>query len=669
MIKRGSILVLVLFCFTPLAVNGQFFGKKKKRKTEKVELSSDSVSIDITNLVFKNINGDPVYYDKKLQSKIEELDKAQKWEELYPLLTEYVSNFGTQNFAHQTYYLWRLAKLTEVFGSPAQAKPLYALVLKHHRKGLNISEVLARYDSLDGNKKQYFVPLDYYYDLVEFRRQVDTLIPPRGVLTTMGPMVNSDHEDYAPMVSKGDSLLIFTSKRNSVNTGINKYINEDIFITSLQNNNWGKAEMFERINSRYNEGSGYLTRSGTELFFSRCESPEGFGNCDLYYSQLQGDTLWTEPENLGETVNSDGWDSHPTLNVTEDTLYFSSDRRGGFGLADIYYSVKRGKGKWSKAMNLGPIVNTRLNEVSPFFHPQHNVLYFSSNGHLLNFGDYDIYKSYKIEGAWSEPVNIGPLVNGKGTEFYFSIDNKSEYIYYARSEEESMKNLDLYSFPLPMEGQPLATTRFTGKIKTLTGKIPQNAVVSIIDLDEGVEVAPKFAREDGTFEFDLINNRNYLLIVQGDDIFRLEKLFFLDGDMEYTGIVERVASTIEFASLEFKNGSAEILPEMHTDLQKVIDFLIDHPTFNLNISGHTDSSGNALLNLKLSQQRADAIKRYISNTGNIEESRIFAIGYGSEKPIVKEEKTDEDRKLNRRVEFEIYRDPPKKEDLSSTGNY
>lgn len=137
--------------------------------------------------------------------------------------------------------------------------------------------------------------------------------------------------------------------------------------------------------------------------------------------------------------------------------------------------------------------------------------------------------------------------------------------------------------------------------------------------------------------------------------------------MEYEGVVERVASTIEFASLEFKNGSAEILPEMHADLQKVIDFLIDHPTFNLNISGHTDSSGNALLNLKLSQQRADAIKKYIINKGNIQDNRIFAIGYGSEKPIIKEEKTDEDRKLNRRVEFEIYRDPPKNE-LGSTGN-
>ena len=671
MYKRGLLLSLVILCCCYSAAQGQLFGKKNKknRGAEKLELSSDSVHIEITDLIFKNINGDPVYLNPKLQRKIEELDQAKDWEALYPLLKEYVSNFGTQNFAHQTYYLWRLAKLTEIFGSPEQAKPLYALVLKHHRKGLDIPKILARYDSINKNKKEYYVPLDYYYELVEFRRQVDTLIPPRGVLTSMGGLVNSNHEDYAPMVTKNDSVLIFTSKRNSVNTGINKYVNEDIFITKLENGNWGKAQMFEKINSRYNEGSGYLTRDGKTLYFSRCESPDGLGNCDLYSSTFQGDTLWTEPENPGKLVNSDGWDSHPTLNVTEDTLYFSSDRRGGFGLADLYYSAKDSKGKWGQAKNLGPIINTRNNEVSPFFHPEHNVLYFSSNGHLLNFGDYDIYKSYKIGGAWSEPINIGPLVNGKGTEFYFSIDQQSNYIYYARSEEESMKNLDLYSFPLPMEGQPLATTRFSGKIKTLTGKIPQNAVVSIIDLDEGVEVAPKFARDDGTFEFDLINNRNYLLIVQGDEFFRLEKLFFLDGDMEYEGVVERVASTIEFASLEFANGSAEILPHMHADLQKVIDFLIDHPTFNLNISGHTDSSGNAVLNLKLSQERANAIKRYIVNKGNIQENRIFAIGYGSEKPIVPEEKTEEDKKLNRRVEFEIYRDPPKNnKELGSTGN-
>ena len=108
-------------------------------------------------------------------------------------------------------------------------------------------------------------------------------------------------------------------------------------------------------------------------------------------------------------------------------------------------------------------------------------------------------------------------------------------------------------------------------------------MVSIIDLDEGIEVAPKYARADGTFEFDLINERNYRLVIQGDDIFRFEEFFFLDGDKTFEGVLERVSSKFEFSSLEFENGKSEILPEMHDDLQKVIDFLIDHTDFKLNV--------------------------------------------------------------------------------------
>lgn len=219
------------------------------------------------------------------------------------------------------------------------------MVLKHHRRGLDIPKILARYDSINRFTTETFVPLDYYYDLVEYRRQIDTLVPPRGILTSMGEMVNSDEEDYAPNMSMGDSLLLFTSKRNSVNTGINKYVNEDIFVTRTIGNGWSKAEMFETINSRYNEGSAYLSQDGKTLFFSRCGAPNGFGNCDLFVSKYQGDTLWSEPENMGEVVNSNGWDSHPTLNNTGDTLYFASDRAGGFGLSDIYFTTKNSKGE------------------------------------------------------------------------------------------------------------------------------------------------------------------------------------------------------------------------------------------------------------------------------------------------------------------------------------
>jgi outer membrane protein OmpA-like peptidoglycan-associated protein len=205
-----------------------------------------------------------------------------------------------------------------------------------------------------------------------------------------------------------------------------------------------------------------------------------------------------------------------------------------------------------------------------------------------------------------------------------------------------------------MGAQPEAVVNLKGSLTNSQTKKPMQGIVSIIDLDKGVEVAPKFLRENGSFDFSLINKRNYLLIIQGDDFFRIEEIFFLDGDMEIHKETEPIASRIEFTSLEFENGKADILPSMHSDLGKVGNFLLDSPNLDITISGHTDKQGKEESNLKLSQARADAIKEYLVDEFLIDASRITAIGYGSSKPIV-EEKTDEDRALNRRVEFEIQR--------------
>ena len=146
-------ILIILICCSPTA-NGQLFKKKKDgKRSKKVELKSDSVGIEVAELEFKNINKIPLYRNLKELKKIEKLDRERKWKELYPKLQEYVSNFGILNFAYDTYYLWRLAKLTEVFASPEKAKPLYRLVLKHHRTGLDIKTVLARYDSINRNRR------------------------------------------------------------------------------------------------------------------------------------------------------------------------------------------------------------------------------------------------------------------------------------------------------------------------------------------------------------------------------------------------------------------------------------------------------------------------------------------------------------------------------------
>jgi outer membrane protein OmpA-like peptidoglycan-associated protein len=225
-------------------------------------------------------------------------------------------------------------------------------------------------------------------------------------------------------------------------------------------------------------------------------------------------------------------------------------------------------------------------------------------------------------------------------------------LYYARSNEDDKKNLDLYSFPVPMEAQPLATIRLRGSLIDQNGK-PLGGIVSVIDLDSAVEVAPQFIQKDGTFGFDLINKRHYLLVIQGDNYFRMEEVFFLDGDKQINKIAEPMETKIAFKSVAFENGKAQILPSMHDDLAKLGNFLTDHPDLKLNISGHTDSAGNEELNLTLSQERADAIKLYLFNEFKIAKSRVVAIGYGSSKPIVSKEETEDHKQLNRRVEFEI----------------
>ena len=206
-----------------------------------------------------------------------------------------------------------------------------------------------------------------------------------------------------------------------------------------------------------------------------------------------------------------------------------------------------------------------------------------------------------------------------------------------------------------MGAQPEAHVPLKGSLKNSQTGQPLKGIVSIIDLDEGVEVAPKFLSEEGTFHFDLINKRNYLLIIQGDDFFRIEELFFLDGGAQMDREAGPIESKIAFESLEFENGKADILPSMHNDLDKIANFLIDHPKLGLRISGHTDSAGKEEANLKLSQDRADAIRQYLIQEFNIQEGRVEAKGYGSSMPIVKEV-TDKDRQLNRRVEFEIFKE-------------
>lgn len=654
--KLLFIFLIVVFLLSAFSLQAQFFKKKKKNLSKIIQDTSETkTEFDIYD--FKNINRISSEYSNKNElSKILSLEKEKNWIELYEALKNYVKKFSIQNFYFDTYWIWRLAKLAEFYGSEKEARSLYKLVLRHHHQSIDIKEIELYYDSLNQQEIDQYVPLDYYYKLVGHRKSIDTLLrPPRGVLLNMGRNINSKKADYGPTLGMNDKVLIYTSKRNEEIKRLNFVQNEDLFISRKTNGFWGVTEELKEINTIYNEGSACISKDGKTLYFSRCESPRSIGSCDIFVALMQEDSTWGNVHNLGPNVNSIGWDSHPSLSHTEDTLYFASDRIGGFGLSDIYFTYKNKRGQWTLPQNMGPVINTRQNDVSPFYHPKHHVLYFSSNGQLYTFGGFDIYKTILKDGKWHEPLNIGPLVNGGGNEFYFTIDSESKDLFYARSANYDYNKQDLYSFPLPMQAQQGAITKVTGSLTdSLTGK-PFTGIVSIIDIDGGIEIAPKFLKADGSFEFELLNNRNYLLIIQGDEFFRIEEMFFLNGPMDFKKVTEPIASRVKFKSIEFDEGKADLKQEMYGDLNKVINFMYDNLDFKLNISGHTDSFGSLDFNLELSKFRAETIHNYIVIFGNVEEERVSFEGYGSNRPLI-EEKTLADRKLNRRVEFEIYRE-------------
>jgi len=725
-LMRISLLCFLLILLSFFSFSQDKDNKKKKDKKEKLSkeelLTSRNApenQPDHPIIYFKNLNKlGGYYYDEDKIKEIAKYEKKGDRDAMYDALYQYVMNFDIENFYRNTFFIWTLAQLAEEKAYNTQAESLYQYVIKHNKSG-NSAMYYEKNSFLDlkRNPLDDYINIDEYYKIVDRRKNVDELYATAGENRTLGSEVNDSlFSDYGPTLTKknGRVVMIFTSKRNIDNLSMKAfnrqdstlYANEDLYITTKADTfiireteegtvvdtlKWHPAQKLAGdINTDYNEGSACLTKDGKYIFFSRCDDPNSFGSCDIYMARLaEDDSSWVDIKNLGLNVNSIHWDSHPSLSHTEDTLYFASDRLTGFGMSDIYFTYKirdeggDWTGEWAKAQNLGPTVNTRFSEVSPFYHPRFDVLYFSSNGQLYNFGNkemnmqkiptFDLYLSRKektkvIENGvekevtyWSEPKNTGPLINQLGDEYYFAIDEKSETIYFAKTDTTSGKEEDiyqrtffmemnLYSYPLPMEAQPEATT-------TLKGVIDGKGIVSIIHLDNnGIEVAPKYIREDGSYEFELIKNNRYLIVITGEDFFRIEQEFLLKGDTVINIETDPIKfKKWRFESVRFEGGKYDVTSDMYPDLDKLVILLVDNEQLGLFISGHTDSVGDEQKNIQLSQKRADAIRQYILKKSKVDESRVVAKGFGSSAPIVQDEKTEEDRQVNRRVEFELTR--------------
>jgi Tol biopolymer transport system component len=277
-------------------------------------------------------------------------------------------------------------------------------------------------------------------------------------ITNMGNIINSSYSDHSPVVSADESVLIFTSRRKQFENELVKpdgQYNEDIYISNFNGEKWSAPKSIsENINTEAHEASIGLSPDGQQLLIYR-----DLDGGTILVSNLIGNE-WTTPASLGNNINTRYRETHATISADNKHLFFTSDRPGGFGGLDIYQSDMQPDGKWGKAVNLGPTVNTAKDEEGPYIHPDGITLYFSSKGHET-MGGFDIFSCTKNEfGTWGKPENLGYPVNTTEDDAFITTTPDGKRAYFASYREGGHGYTDIYMMGLPeAEEKPVTVVK------------------------------------------------------------------------------------------------------------------------------------------------------------------------------------------------------------------
>ena len=466
----------------------------------------------------------------------------------------------------------------------------------------------------------------------------------------LGDSINSTALEYFPSLTIDGSKMIFTRRINN---------DEDFYESNFMNGVWSKARpVGGKINTNFNEGAQNISQDGQWLIFTGCNYPEGLGSCDLYIAYKTKNGSWTEPENIGPVVNTDYWESSPSLSPDKKDLYFASSQEGGFGGRDIWVTHRLSNGKWSRPKNLGPKVNTSADEGCPFIHADNQTLYFNSNGHM-GYGMTDLFLTRKInDSTWSDAENLGYPVNTIDDEGSLIVASDGKTSYYASDRSDSKGGLDLYSFELREDIRAARTLWVKGKVfdkKTNTG-LPSS--VELTDITNRKMVSKLQTDEEGNYLVTLPAGKDYAFnVTRKGYLFYSDNFSLIDNNIDSSLTVDIPLQPIEagafivLKNIFFDVNKFQLKQESLTELDKVSMLLNDNPKLNIQISGHTDNVGKSADNLALSLNRAKAVTAYLLGKG-IDPKRITSKGYGASKPVSSND-TEQGKALNRRTELSV----------------
>jgi outer membrane protein OmpA-like peptidoglycan-associated protein/tetratricopeptide (TPR) repeat protein len=475
---------------------------------------------------------------------------------------------------------------------------------------------------------------------------------------TLGPAINTELPEYLPSLSADASLLVFTRVVNG----------QEDFYTSTWSEGWQAAQALTELNTRMNEGAHCLSANGRVLVFTACNYPDGMGSCDLYISQRENKS-WTRPLNIGAPVNTDGYETQPSLSADGNMLLFTSTRPGGYGKNDLWQSIRQPNGRWGAPQNLGPLINTPEDDQAPFLHPDGQTLYFMSKGHP-GLGSFDLYLSRRDSlGQWQQPINLGYPINTPAHEGAIVVSTDGRQAFYTKEQGPAgipgFPRTDIYTFDLYPEARPLPVTYAKGIVRDASTRQPLQADVEIRIPGRETVLLRTQSAEDGAFLVCLPIGKTYALHVQRKGYVFFSENFDLSNTADSlrayvltpelqplqarTISVDTASAPIVLRNVFFASGSAELLPASVEELQRLQRLLRDNPDMRIQINGHTDDVGEEKANQLLSEQRAKAVRDYLVAQG-IEISRLAYRGFGESMPIAPNDSA-ENQQRNRRTEF------------------